>query len=131
MLQSVEIVLENCEVYLFPPENIYTILRGIGKTVDGLGERLTVEEVAIYIEKNIKTRTSLEEWQKDWEERIDRDITQIWFNYDEHSEGHYVRWSNESDYENAYEKDIDRAFDKVYVISPDPEAYKRYTEDES
>ena len=129
MLKSVEIVLENCEVYQFKPENVYTILRNIGKTVDGISTRLTVEEVAIYIKKNAKAEH--EDWQGAWDERINRDITQIHFNYENYSDCYFVSWADGSDYENAYEKDFDRPFDKVFVISANPEAHKRYIDDES
>lgn len=110
----ISIVLENCEYYDFDAENVIVILDGIQiKQYGTSGPMYVAKHCLIEIDNDAKTLNDLEDWQTDWKDRIDRDITQIQMN----GITYHVKWAEDSDYENAYETDLHDKFVHTYIIS--------------
>lgn len=110
----ISVVLENCEYYDFDAKYVTVILDGIQiKRYGTLGPMYVVKHCLIEIENNAETLNELEDWQTDWKDRIDRDITQIQMD----GKTYYVKWAEDSDYENAYETDLHDNFVHTYIIS--------------
>lgn len=110
----ISVVLENCEYYDFDEKNVTIILDGIRIERYGrFGAMYVVKHCLIEIENDAKTLNKLEDWQTDWKDRIDRDITQIQMD----GETYHVNWEEDSDYENAYETDLHDEFVHTYIIS--------------
>ena len=113
-----DIVLENCESYRFESSGLDVYLEGLGLHYFGTESYKVAKHAMVCIEKQAKA-IALDEDSRPWQERIDRDITQIHIFYDNgESETYHLDWDMEySDYENAYETDIDEPFRKIYIIS--------------
>ena len=116
-VKSVDIVLENCEVYNFNADDVNVQLRGLGRNVWGADDFLIAKEAHIQIKRNAVGSGG---WDNDkWQDRIHHDITQVWFNYSDGTQvGYHLSWSDKSEYENYYQSEWEDKFYKNYFISP-------------
>lgn len=116
-IKSIELVLENCEVFKFDIKDITVKLEGVGLSIWGESIQLnTVEHAFVIVNKEAKAKGN---WDNDdWAKRIHKDITQIHINYDNGSSiGYHLDWDTDSEYENPYETDIDKGDVMYYIIS--------------
>lgn len=116
-LTTVEIVLENCEVFTFDACDISVIVKGLGKSFwSGDFVYNTAKYAQIYIKKSAEASGG---WENEkWQDRIRQDIAQVHLNFaDGSSLGYHLDWDIEgSDYENSYEEDTENEVEKVYTI---------------
>lgn len=109
---SVELVLENCESFIFDDKDVDLYLDGLGKHWFGKQEFLKAEHVAIVIHGDAQAQRGDDWGEEDWRYRINKDITQI------HIDGqcYWPVWGD-GEYENEYETDIVKPDAHIYIIS--------------
>lgn len=114
----IDVVLENCEFFSFDAKSVAIWLNGLNKHIFGTTTYNNVSHTALVIEDTVKVLENGTCDKEDWQKRIHRDITQIEVYYDNgEMDRYFVDWCMESDYENAYQKDIKEPFRHIYIIS--------------
>ena len=107
----VEIVLENCEVFTFNADDVSIVMDGLSfRQFKGLAV-YRVKKASIKIDGKAKASGG---WKDErWQDRICRDITQVWIGYDNgESQGFFIPWGDVDEYENSLEKD---SIEKTYT----------------
>lgn len=125
-IKSYEIVLENCECFEFDPKDVMIEFDGLGKHFYGYDEFTCVEHTLIGIHRKAKAKGG---WENErWQDRIDKDITQIHVNYSDGSSiCFWPKWCDDSDYENSFETDIKgHPLMLYYIISKDKTKFKGF-----
>ena len=125
-IKFIDIVLENCEVFTFDAKDVNLTLEGLGRSYHNGYKFNTVKDAMIIINKSA---TASGGWDnKDWKERISKDITQIWVYYsDVDCVGYHLDWDIEkNEYKNTYEKDKDLGNVMCYIVSKKKKSIKDF-----
>lgn len=117
-IEKIDIVLENCEAYTFSAKDVNLVAQNLGLNVWGDSPFLKAEHIMLMIKKQAKA-ISQDEDSEPWQQRIDRDITQIHLHFEN---GKTIvlwpEWGEDDSYENSLETDLDTPNDKTIIISP-------------